>query len=294
MTEMLELDLLNQADEQNKDGCPFCYGAKHEFPSKKEEPSVVVESKPKQLKCDRLKVKGSREYTTAKHHLISALQCYARVRRLVRMASMVGYDVNDPPNGIGLPTIAKNITYTVGTVGPQAYGTFSDADKQTIAFDVMDKALAQWHVGHHGFEIEIAADSADEHDSNDVGHTVSYDTVVIKKLLQIAYRWVKNSICEKDVDSSADLIQEMNRLSADIKGNLDQFGAEKPWRSSPFYVSKLAFEYAMARAPVRRKADGSLADVNEPIDGNDSDDGPSQPTYRQKRYKYQVNHGRVR
>jgi hypothetical protein len=247
MTEIGELCAANLTDEQSDDNCPFCYEKRHPFPSAIEEETAKVVSKPDQLGCKPLMVSGPWNHTTAKHHLISAMQCFARVRRLVRMATNVGYDINDPPNGIALPTVANNITYEVGTKGPQKFGRFDDGDKQNIAFAVMDQALAQWHVGHHAFEIDIPPDWSSEVNEDDLGHTVSYDQSVIKELLAIMDAWVAHPVCKKEDDQSSHLRSDMDALSKRIKDRLDKYGARKPRDSAPFYVSHLAFQYATVR-----------------------------------------------
>jgi hypothetical protein len=232
------------ADTKANDKCPFCYKAKHAFASEKFAPDANVVSKPKDLHCAYLPVKGEWAHTTAAHHLISAKQCYAKVRRLVRMASMAGYDVNNPNNGISLPTVANNITYSLRGVGPQKYGRFSAPDKRAIAFAVMKQAGAQWHVGHHAVTVEIPEDWADEADDSYLGHTVSYDEAVIKELLDLMDAWVERGWCDEEDDQSEEIKKSLDDLSARIKARLDSFGTGTPRESTPFFVSDLAFEYA--------------------------------------------------
>ena len=264
---------LNAADEASDDKCPFCYKAPHEFPAKKKSPNTHVVSKPSQLGCADLPVAGPWNHTTAKHHLISAMQCFAKVRRLVRMASMVAYDINDPPNGIALPTVANNITYTVGGKGPAKYGTFSEPEKTTIAFAVMDQALAQWHVGHHAFTVEIPVDWAEEANESDLGHEVSYDQSVIKELLDILVECTRSPLCMEE-DENSTLKEEMDGLSERIKKKLDKFGANAPRQSAPFYVSRMAHDYA----------DKSLKRGAQSLEGgDDGDPAPSQQPSKKRR-----------
>lgn len=244
MTQIGELAMVGALDEASDDKCPFCYKKRHDFASRKKKATAKVTSKPNQLACAKLAVKGSWSHTTAKHHLISAIQCYAKVRRLVRMASMVNYDINDPPNGIGLPTVANNIVYTVGGVGPQKFGKFAEPEKRNIAFSVMTQAKAQWHVGHHAFDIDIPPDWADEEDGDIRGHTVSYDESVIKKLLKIMDAWVEAEICAEEDDKSSTLKADMDALSKLIKDKLEMFAQDMPRSSAPFYVSRLSFDFA--------------------------------------------------
>lgn len=252
MTQIGELVKVSAVDETKDDKCPFCYKARHDFPSKKKKPAAKVTSKPNQLACAKLPVTGPWRHTTANHHLISAIQCFAQVRRLVRMATMVGYDINDPPNGISLPTVANNIAYTINGEGPQKFGKFDDADKRAIAFAVMDQARAQWHVGHHGFEVDIPDDWGDELDDDHIGHTVSYDTTVIEELLAIMDAWVDAGWCQEEEDKSDKLKADMDQLSRTIHGKLDMFATPSPASSTPYFVSRQAFEYATAKLKAKR------------------------------------------
>jgi len=269
MTQIGELASVNATDEKNDDNCPFCYKKWHKFATKQANATAKVTSKPKQLDCDVLAVKGNWKHTTARHHLISAIQCYAQVRRLVRMAAMVKYDINDPPNGIGLPTVANNITYTVNGVGPQKFGKFDDDEKVEIAFNVMRQAKAQWHVGHHAFDVEIPDDWADEVDDSLLGHTVSYDQSVIKELLKILDAWVDAEWCAEDEDKSNDLIKDMDQVSELIKNKLKMFATDQPSSSAPFFVSYLAFRYAEQQSNLKKRKQDADEDAME-----DDDDPP--------------------
>jgi hypothetical protein len=175
------------------------------------------------------------------------------------MATMVGYDVNDPPNGIPLPTVANNITHTVGGVGPQKFGKFGPVQKQQIAFAVMKQAGAQWHVGHHAFDIEFPDDWADEIDETFIGHTVSYDEAVIQELLKLMDAWVDAQFCAEPDDKSSSLKADLDQLSKDIRDKLDMFGAGKPKQSAPYFVSMLAFEYADEAGPPSEDDDDNPA-----------------------------------
>lgn len=249
MTEIGEVVAVSLADKDNYDDkCPFCYEAPHDFQTKKAKPNPVVESIPEQLGCADLPVTGTWIHTTAKHHLISAKQCYAKLRRLVRMASMVEYDINHKNNGIALPTIAKNIKFTVGGVGPKNYGSFGDAGKQEIAFGVMSQAKAQWHVGHHAVSVDIPADDdGGEDDDSTMGHSVSYDESVVKELLKLMDAWVEAGWCAEDEDKSNSLIKDMDNISANIKAKLNMFAVDQPKESYPYFVSRMAHAYAYAQ-----------------------------------------------
>ncbi len=251
MTELCELVAINSADEKSDDKCPFCNEDAHEFESKKQEPDAKVKSKPAQLNCDiQRRSDGKLPYTTAQHHLISALQCYGQIRRLVRMGSSVGYDINEPVNGIGLTTTHWTLKYDhAGKV--QKFGDFNQTEKQFIAFALMNERKDQWHVGHHAFEVMIPQlwdswdeDGGDESDDDDRGHSAQYDTTITTRLCKIMDRWVEGGFCKKDEDKSDDLKADMDKLSGEIRDKLGMFATSTPMRSSPLFVSYLAYEYA--------------------------------------------------
>jgi hypothetical protein len=249
MTEIGEMVAVAIENSKHKDVCPFCDKAPHDFPSKKAEPTSAVESIPANLQCARLPVIGVLPYATAAHHLISAKQCYAKLRRLVQMGSMVGYDINAEPNGISLPTIAKNIAYTMNGKGPKSFGEFDPPEQRKIAFGVMDNAKAQWHVGHHAVKVS-AIDGAGESDAGEddealIGHVVSYDESVIKELLKLLDAWEGSDLCKEPEDKSGNFIKDMDTISDKIRSKLNQFATPNPMGSFPYFVSRRAHEYAL-------------------------------------------------
>ena len=251
MTEIGELIAAeNIADDKEK--CPFCPNKSLDAcKAKKQDPNDKVVSKPNQLACASLSPKPDcpHSYTTAKHHLISAKQCYARLKRCVRMGSMAGYDINDPPNGIPLPTVANNLRYTVGGAHKKKYGALSPEEKKEVAFAVMSSEGAQWHVGHHAVVVELADHWSDEEEDAPWrrGHEVSYDSEVIGQLLKILSKYPPEPACdEKKPDQFK---SDMNELSAKIKGKLNEFKGPMPSGSSPYFVSQLAASFAESKHP---------------------------------------------
>jgi hypothetical protein len=258
MTEIGEMiAILNEAEDKYKNACPFCHKTPiHDFPSKKAKPITTVESIPADLKCKPLEVKGPHDYTTAAHHLISAKQCYAKLRRLVRMGSMVGYDINAPKNGISLPTVANNLTYTLNGKKPRKFGALDPDEQNAVAFAVMDKAEAQWHVGHHAVKIAVGDSEgegdADEDDEALKGHVVSYDETVIRELLKLLDAWASSNLCEQPEDKSDKLVNDMNEISDDIRDHLNKFATPSPIDSYPYFVSRRAHEYALKKQKHKR------------------------------------------
>ena len=245
MTEVAEMvAAINAADDKAKDACPFCY-KKHKRKSWQEKSKKIL-SKPKQLNCSTVAGGGPGKYTTARHHLICAIQCFAQVKRLARMATSIGYDINDPPNGLGLPTI-KNKYRAYPSDPLRKYSELEDGDKQRVANAMMDATGAQWHVGHHAVEITLP-DEWDEDEGGDdaeYGHPSSYDATVVSRLIEIMDNWASDDQCKDDDDKSG-LKDDLNDLSKKIKDKLQAFKAA-PWKSKPYFVSERAFTYAVDR-----------------------------------------------
>ena len=226
----------------DKEKCPFCHKKAHDFPGKKRmKPSTKVVSDPDALGVQYLEGAKESYYATAAHHLISAIQCYSRVKRLVRMESLIGYDINNKINGIGLPTVWNPYS-------GQNYGDIQDEkEKQKIAFRMMKKAKGQWHVGHHAFEINLPSRWVDESGEDEVCHIVSYDTTVIQRLVELTLCFAMIDICkDNDEDAGSVLKDTMNDYSNEIKEHLEAFKGSTPWKSAPYFVSERAFEYAVA------------------------------------------------
>ena len=238
----------NQADMKNKDLCPLCYKSLdgHNKLKKTNDLEEVV-SHPEQLKCDPIPiVAGAPPYTTAAHHLIPALQAYNRVHRIVRMGQAVGYDINAKPNGLPLPTCLNPYHDN------RAYGDLPDDDlanpenkrtKQAIAEGVMVATGKQWHVGSHNYKQPADESSPVEGGDKELGHEVSYESSVIRLLLELCNDVTASPVCETKTEST-DFIGRMNQLSADIADALDEFGRQNPWKSRPFFVSRRAYLYA--------------------------------------------------
>lgn len=259
-----EVAVANKQDVAKDDLCPFC----HEKPighatKSPEKVNDKVTSIPDDLRCDTSSWRdpsasskrdsGPLPYTLAKHHLISAMQCYARIRRLVRMGNMVGYDINNKSNGIGLPTTHWTLTYPVGTK-QMKYGDLAEPDgKRAVAFALMKELGAQWHVGHHAFAIKIsrrdvdqwAPGGTDEKNEDDYPHETAYDLLIIARLFQLVKATPADFCAKPDRDDS--FKKNMDAISKEIKESLEKFNGSqgsKPADSSPFFVSMRAYEYS--------------------------------------------------
>jgi hypothetical protein len=249
----------NKADKKDNALCPFCQKEpKGHATDKPQEVNDKVTSVPADLKCKiKKRTTGKLPYTTAAHHLISAMQCYAQIRRLVRMGNMVKYDINNPKNGIGLPTTHWTLKYPSGRKKVK-YGDLSDPEgKRKVSNALMKELRAQWHVGHHAFDIKVRKKDYnvwkdgghDEKDAADAPHETSYDVLIIAKLFGL----LKNTptdLCEEPKKDSK-FKQSMNDISDEIRGKLNKFNGKrgaKPSDSSPLFVSMRAYEYAGVEA----------------------------------------------
>jgi hypothetical protein len=257
-------------DSDDKEMCPFCTDKSLDDCPMKGRPDETkkVVSDPSALNPGPLSVPhtpdSTYEYTMARHHLISAKQCYAKLKRCVRMGQMAGYDINSKPNGIGLPTISNDLRFKVGTSSSKKYGDLSDPQKQTVSFYVMDRTKAQWHVGHHRVLIQYPAHWADELEDNQwaMGHETSYDTSVIDELLNLLAEYQPTKPCEKE---QADGFKaKMDALSTKIKTHLNAFATPNPKASKPYFVSQLAARFANGGKPM--VAEGALNDSD--LDGD--------------------------
>ena len=254
--ELLEsVAVANAADVAADDKCPFCQKKpKNHATDKPKQVNDKVTSVPADLKCEvKKRTDGDLPYTTAAHHLISAMQCYAQIRRLVRMGNMVGYDINNPKNGIGLPTTHWTLKYSEGGK-KMKYGDLEEPEgKRKIAYALMKELGAQWHVGHHAFDISVSKkdfdtwkdSGSDENDNADVPHETSYDVLIIGKLFGLLNN-VPDDLCE-DPKKDDKFKSAMDAISKEIRDKLDKFNGKngaKPLDSSPLFVSMRAYEYA--------------------------------------------------
>lgn len=226
-------------DEPDK--CPFCHKAPHDFASKKESEDKKIVSKPSGL--GNLSIPGTApgKWGRARHHIIPAIQCFAMVKRLARMAMSVGYDINAPRNGIGLPTI-KNKYICNGIT--DNFGNFSKEEKKQIAFKMMDESGKQWHVGNHHYVMNKEETSPENMDDEGEIDHLPYDQEVIKKLIDELDQWDQTDLCQSEDDFSEEAKECMNKISDDIREKLDnfQYGGSKP-----FYVSETARQWAQKK-----------------------------------------------
>lgn len=224
--------------EVTQDKCPICEKSPHpdRTTQQKKEGKGCLKSIPANLGCSPIPpLPDVPNYTTAAHHLIPANQCLKPQKRLSQMCDTVGYDVNNPANGLSLPTCGQQAfnSYRNDKGKHVKYGDLSDGDKQNVAYAIMASLNMQWHVGHHDWVLmDLETDS--------YVHVDNYDKLVKVKLrdLEKDAQQAGDLICEPpdESESGSALISEMNALSAEIKAGV------MGWKT--FFVSAMSYRYA--------------------------------------------------
>ena len=171
------------------------------------------------------------------------------------MALSAGYDINDPSNGIPLPTVKNQYrlnkndgSYPVenrqDATSAKNFGKLDDDEKITIRNHWMETLGAQWHVGNHHYEVngENEEDPEGMSDEGAIDHA-PYDIEVVKALIKEGRKLIKFNLCKTDEDHSETIKNIMNAISKDIKTKLNRF-KNNPKDSYPFYVSIAALNFA--------------------------------------------------
>lgn len=168
------------------------------------------------------------------HHLIPAIQCLRKLPRLSAMCKTVGYDVNNPANGLSLPTCGQQAlnSYASRQGGMAQYSELSPEDKTNAAFALMQGLNRQWHVGHHDWSMDF--------DTDNIAHLDNYDKLVELQLQGLQTNVLRDgeSICEPDdgTESGSALIEELNAISQDI--------ASKVLAWQLYFVSAMSMRFA--------------------------------------------------
>lgn len=196
--------------------CAICGKAQHDRKTEDKEKTGCLESRPANLRCSALtKIPPLPNYTTAAHHLIPANQCLKSKPHLSSICKTVGYDVNNPENGLSLPTVGQKEENVYGPA-QVAYSRLAPKHKQKVAFLVMEGTGLQWHVGHHNWKSLNT-------DTDVFAHQPNYDRLVKKDLQTLENRLVRNgkTLCEmKEEDRDTGIIAELNSLSSKIEGGV--------------------------------------------------------------------------
>ena len=220
------------------DTCPICEKAPHpdRTTEDKKKGKGCLQSIPKNLGCAPIPQNPILpNYATAAHHLIPANQCLKAFPRLSQMCNIVGYDVNNPSNGIPLPTCGQKSlnAYTATTGKSTTYGKLDDDDKKKVAFMIMEGVNKQWHVGHHDWSMDYTTDNAT--------HGENYNRLVKIKLRDLEKETIQDGdeICnpKDDSESGSTLIADLNSLSGEIAGQVAS------WKE--YFVSTMSYRFAL-------------------------------------------------
>lgn len=218
------------------DTCPICEKKKGQCQrkDKSKTKSEDFPSKPEALGCKPITTTWTDmpHFTTAAHHVIPVNQCLNKLRRLVQICHIAGYDPNDKANGKSLPTVGQMAENAYGE-DDKKYGKLDDASKELAAFAVMKHTGLQWHVGHHQFEVPVALDT------DKLEHPESYDLLVQKDLASIEEQIIEEGevMCSKEKDDrETEIIEKMNALSARIGSKI------VGWKK--YFVSVMSMKYA--------------------------------------------------
>lgn len=168
----------------------------------------------------------------AAHHIISGKQVFQDLSEIVNLTQGVGYDINCAENGIFLPTNESNFGYDKEKM-------ITDNEKIFSAYGAMDELGRQWHVGGHSYK--IPDDILNE--NIQLNEIKNYAEIVRKKVQQkFGVERYKQTCRDKD-EQKKKIIEKMNQISLEIKEKLRDF-KQNPQNSYPYFVSKVAVEYA--------------------------------------------------
>ncbi|MHA4987661.1 AHH domain-containing protein [Cetobacterium somerae] len=186
-----------------------------------------IEEEIKKKICERYELRMEEKENLSfiqAHHLISGNQVFADCKKLVNIAQGVGYDINNYENGIFLPTLPRDIDIKKDM-------GFEES-KVSIAYEIMEVTKAQWHVGGHKYTIPKNTIKFNSYADEVKKLVVTYEQEILKKIK-----------CCNDEKQNREIVEGMNKISLKIRKKLDAFKL-KPSESAPFYVSKVALEYA--------------------------------------------------
>jgi hypothetical protein len=210
--------------------CPCCLRPRHPSATLREAPATI-ESRPDRLGIDDLPGSGDGRYTTARHHLVPAKPCWARVDRLARIGAAVGFDINHAGNGEALPAPAASYR---GDEGATSFDRLDRLQQARVARFWMRELGRQWH------------DQADTADESPLDHP-GYDQAVIARLVRELALLTMAAPCRAEADRSEEIRARLEAISGEIRAKLDAFASD-PRASAPFFVSSAAAALAAEQA----------------------------------------------
>ena len=156
------------------------------------------------------------------HHIISGNQILKKYPELIGIALGAGYDINCKENGIFLPTLTDKTKEKLKF----------HKRKSPVAYDVMAETKRQWHLGGHSYNTKTT--------NIQFGN---YVDEVSKLLNLLEKKWLSRIVCKNDKNQDKQIISDLNSISSKIRKYLNNFQND-PKTSKPFYVSKVALEFA--------------------------------------------------
>ena len=104
---------------------------------------------------------GDRYWSFQAHHAISGNQCLGghAVEKYIKAGAKVvydtGYSVNNPENGVWLPSAPKGKRYDPSDPGKALWGSKTEKQKFASAKNAMDKFNAQFHLADHDIPADV-------------------------------------------------------------------------------------------------------------------------------------------
>ena len=186
----------------------------------------------------------------AAHHIISGNQIMMMEDEnkqlyygiLVKLANYFGYDINNALNCIMLPTNENN------------FGEKEDISKMANAYEVMWLMKRQWHVGGHQYTlsketiktlVKYYENHPDDYKlSNDPNFFYNYKNAMKAEMDKLLIKYSRPRCWKKNYEMWKNkFINDMNEISIKVEKYLLNF-KNNPKDSFPFFVSKVAVEYA--------------------------------------------------
>ena len=191
---------------------------------------------------------GLAPWSYAAHHIISGNQVLKDEEfiELVRMANSL-WDTSNPESKIYDINNAKNCAFLISK--DYEYGEKNQNRKTVSAYDAMSESGIQWHLGGHSYQFD--RDEVDflrgrvqflTHQSTAVD-LKNYAELLKEELRKIKTSMFANKVCRDTVAQKRAFVLRMNNVSRNVKNKLSAF-QEKPHHSFPYYVSKVAYQFA--------------------------------------------------
>lgn len=186
----------------------------------------------------------------AAHHIISGNQVLMSKNKegelkygaLIKLANYFQYNINNALNCIMLPTNESN------------FGQMEKLNKTASAYEVMGYMKRQWHVGGHQYTIDKETLQSMEtfyqkYPEQYVSSSTSdffknYKLAMEEEMDKLLMKYSRSQCWKKNYHKKQEcFLNDLNNLSLKIEKYLLNFG-ENPKKSFPFFVSKVAVEYA--------------------------------------------------